>query len=56
MFVQFFAAEICDIGWCGDYSMRCNIPGDLSIKSLKELTNFTITDDRGTYQGIKINK
>lgn len=40
---KFYAAEIhCTAEWYGEWSLRCNLPDKITVKSVKEVTEYTI--------------
>lgn len=44
----------CEAEWVGDWSVRKNLPGDVSITSVKEITDFNIIENSDDYMLIKI--
>lgn len=39
----------CEANWVGDWSVRKNLPGEITMISFKELTDYTVKYDRGDY-------
>jgi hypothetical protein len=35
----------CEAEWCGEWSMRCNIPGSATIKSFGEVKNYEVVKE-----------
>jgi hypothetical protein len=47
---KFYKVELhCKAEWVGDWSVRKNIPGDVSVTKITELTNYTIKAEEETY-------
>jgi len=44
----------CEADWCGDWSVRANLVGDISVTNIKEIKSFEVIEDHGDYQFIKI--
>lgn len=44
----------CSAEWVSDWSVRKNLPGDVSIGEIKEVKDFTISADYGDYIVISI--
>ena len=44
---KFYEVEIhCEADWVGDWSVRANLPGDVSVVSIKEIENFEIVETK----------
>jgi hypothetical protein len=44
----------CEAEWVGDWSVRKNLPGDVSITDFNEITDFTILEEDENYLLIKL--
>lgn len=44
----------CEAEWVGDWSVRENLPGEVSLVSVLEITDFEILKDEGNYILIQI--
>jgi hypothetical protein len=51
---NFYEVDIhCSANWVGDFSVRKNLPGDLSIVSIKEIKEYTIISSGDNYINLK---
>ena len=56
---KFYEVNVhCTAEWCSEWSMRKNIPGDISATSIKELTTYEIVkyENKGNYYILRIPK
>lgn len=54
---KFYEVEIhCEADWVGDWSVRKNLPGDVSIVSIEELKTFKVQEDTEDYISLEIPK
>lgn len=45
----------CEAEWCGDWSVRANLPGKVAVISIKEITNYEILEEAKNYLYFKLN-
>ena len=54
---KFYKVEIhCEADWVGDWSVRKNLPGNVNVESIKEVSVYTVRKDEGDYILIDIPK
>jgi hypothetical protein len=46
----------CEAEWIGDWSVRANVPGEITITSLREITDFEVIEARDSYITLRIRK
>jgi len=54
---KFYAVDIhCEAEWVGDWSVRKNLPGDISVMDFREVTPIRIIQEEDTYIQLEIPK
>lgn len=44
----------CDAEWCGDWSVRANLPGDVSVSTITEIEHFEILNKKKNSVTVKL--
>ena len=54
---KFYEVELhCEAEWVGDWSVRKNLPGDISVTKIKEVIPIRIVQEEDTYIQLEIPK
>jgi len=54
---KFYKVEIhCEAEWVGDWSVRKNLPGDISVISVEEILNYKVQEEKKEYITLEIPK
>jgi hypothetical protein len=44
----------CSAEWCGDWSLRCNLPDEITVTSITQIKKFDVIENKSDYIMVKI--